>query len=129
MRILAAAVMVFAALPAWAKSPDIPAIVETHVIPGYERLADETSTLARAAGDDCSPSNTTLIASFHDAFDAWIGVSHLRFGPSEQADRAFALAFWPDPRGSTPKALGTLIRNADPVIETMNVPACWKNVG
>lgn len=118
MRFLAATVVAFAALPALADAPDIPAIVETHVIQGYERLADETSKLASAAIDDCTPSNTTLLTSYHDAFDAWIGVSHLRFGPSEQEDRAFALAFWPDPRGSTPKTLGALISDADPVIDT-----------
>ncbi|MEM6896956.1 MAG: imelysin family protein, partial [Pseudomonadota bacterium] len=52
------------------------------------------------------------------AFDAWISVSHLRFGPSEADDRAFALAFWPDPRGSTPKTLATFIRDSDPVVES-----------
>ena len=57
-------------------------------------------------------------AAYHDAFDAWTGVSHLRFGPSETEDRAFALAFWPDPRGSTPKALGTLIRDQDPAVNS-----------
>ena len=30
--------------------------------------------------------------------------------------RAFALAFWPDPRGSTPKALAALIRDEDPSV-------------
>ncbi|HBR37591.1 MAG TPA: peptidase M75, partial [Sulfitobacter pontiacus] len=50
-----------------------------------------------------------------DAFDAWIAVSHLRFGPSETDNRAFALAFWPDSRGATPKTLAGLITDADPV--------------
>jgi len=34
-------------------------------------------------------------AAYHVAFDAWMSVSHLRFGPSEADDRAFAIAFYP----------------------------------
>ena len=62
------------------------------------------------------PPERYLGRSLSRRFDAWVGVSHLRFGPSEQDDRAFALAFWPDPRGSTPKALAALIRDEDPVV-------------
>jgi predicted lipoprotein len=113
MTLTAAAMIAF---PAFADQPDIRAIVENHILPGYESLALETSELAEAAAKDCTPENPSLIAAYHDAFDAWIGVSHLRFGPSEEDDRAFALAFWPDPRGSTPKALATLIRDQDAVV-------------
>lgn len=113
MRLLALALTVVMASPAFGDQPDIRAIVEDHVLLGYETLALETSELAQTAALDCTPGNPTLIAAYHDAFDAWLAVSHLRFGPSEQDDRAFALAFWPDPRGSTPKALATLIRDED----------------
>lgn len=102
--------------PAVAASPNLKQIVDTHIIPGYQTLDTETADLAAAAAADCDPSGQTLLAAFHDAFDAWIAVSHLRFGPSERDDRAFALSFWPDPRGTTPKTLGRLIRDTDPVI-------------
>lgn len=98
-----------------AHAQDLRAIVEDHITPRYVALADRTATLAAQAQEDCTPDAPPLIAAYHDAFDAWIGVSHLRFGPSEIEDRAFALSFWPDPRGATPKALGTLIRDEDPV--------------
>lgn len=116
MRIWMHAVVMFVSASAFADTPDIRTIVETHAMPGYRALAAEASDLAIAARADCSPTNPELRTAYHDAFDAWTGVSHLRFGPSELDDRAFALAFWPDPRGSTPKALGTLIRDQDPAV-------------
>ena len=118
MRIWLTAIIMFMSSSAFADSPDIRAIVETHVLPGYRTLASESADLAAAARSDCSPSNPDLRTGYHDAFDDWVGVSHLRFGPSETDDRAFALAFWPDPRGSTAKALGTLIRDQDPVVNS-----------
>ncbi len=104
------------AVPALSDEPDVAVIVEQHILPRYELLSMEASELSATAATDCAPDNANLITAYHEAFDAWVGVSHLRFGPSEQEDRAFALAFWPDPRGSTPKALNALIRAEDPVV-------------
>ena len=116
MRRLLIVFWMLAAAPAVGEVPNVRAIVEAHVLPGYETLAEETLALSASAAADCSPQNAPLITVCNRAFDAWVGVSHLRFGPSEENNRAFALAFWPDPRGSTPKALATLIRERDPVI-------------
>ena len=118
MRIWMHAVVMFMSASAFAETPDIRTIVETHVLSGYRVLAADSADLATAARSDCSPTNPQLRAAYHDAFDAWIRVGHLRFGPSETEDRAFALAFWPDPRGSTPKTLGTLIRDEDPAVNS-----------
>ncbi|MYH58626.1 MAG: imelysin family protein [Boseongicola sp. SB0675_bin_26] len=118
MRIWISAIVIHASAPALAAGPDLQAIVETHVLPGYRTLADEADALASAASSDCRPESPALRAAYHDAFDAWIAVSHLRFGPSEHEDRAFALAFWPDPRGSTPKSLAALLRDEDPIIDS-----------
>ena len=116
MRNWISAIVILACAPAFADAPDLKAIVDTHVLPGYRTLAEEAETLASAASSDCRPDNPALRAAYHQAFDAWVGVSHLRFGPSEHDDRAFALAFWPDPRGSTPKSLAALVRDEDPVV-------------
>ncbi|MYA88951.1 MAG: imelysin family protein [Boseongicola sp. SB0662_bin_57] len=116
MRIWTSAIVILASAPAFAAAPDLKAIVDTHVLPGYRTLAEEADGLASAASSDCRPDNPALRAAYHQAFDAWIGVSHLRFGPSERGNRAFALAFWPDPRGSTPKTLAALVRDEDPII-------------
>lgn len=118
MRILTFFVALFVASTAHAQVPSSGPIVQGHVLPGYRALSTTAADLEQAAAADCSPESPELRAAYGAAFDAWVGVSHLRFGPSEVDDRAFALAFWPDPRGSTPKALGALIRAKDPIIET-----------
>ncbi|MEM7075006.1 MAG: imelysin family protein [Pseudomonadota bacterium] len=108
----------FAGCASATTAQDIGALVDQHVLPGYRTLAETTGVLRDAARADCAPDAPDLRQAYHDAFDAWVQVSHLRFGPSEAEDRAFALAFWPDPRGATPKSLATLIADEDPVIDT-----------
>ena len=116
MRHWIAALTFMIGCPSLAASPDLTEIVDGHVLSGYRLLSEESADLAEAAREDCQPSSEALRGAYHEAFDAWVSVSHLRFGPSEQDDRAFALAFWPDPRGSTPKALGTFLRDEDAVV-------------
>lgn len=101
----------------WA-TPDPVAVVKTEVLPGFETLAEKAQALEDAAQADCSPDSDALRAAWGNAFDAWVRVSHLRFGPTEVADRAFALAFWPDTRNATPKSLQGLIAAEDPVVES-----------
>lgn len=91
-------------------------VVDQHILPGFSRLAAFSGLLDEAAQAECTPDSQILRAAYNDAFDAWVAVSHLRFGPTETGERAFALAFWPDPRGSTPKTLGGLITAEDPAV-------------
>lgn len=97
-------------------APDPLEIVQKNVVPRFERLASQANLLEEAAKSDCSPDSPALRKAWAQAFDAWVEVSHLRFGPTEEQDRAFALAFWPDTRGATPKALAGLIASQDPVV-------------
>lgn len=89
--------------------------VEGHILPRFERLAQASDALANVAAADCTVASKSLVRAYSDALDAWVSASHLRFGPTEMADRAFALAFWPDSRGKTPRALGTLIAQEDTI--------------
>jgi predicted lipoprotein len=91
--------------------------VDAHVLPRFQSLATTTAELAKVAHDDCTPTQPLLRAAYGRAFDAWIAASHLRLGPSEIDGRAFALAFWPDSRGVTPRTLNTLIADQDPVAD------------
>lgn len=91
--------------------------ITEHVMPGLERLVPAADMLAAEARADCSRNSAPLRSAYHDAFDAWVSVGHLRFGPAEVENRAFALAFWPDPRGKTSKALGQLLRAKDHVVD------------
>ncbi|MEM9785245.1 MAG: DUF1513 domain-containing protein [Pseudomonadota bacterium] len=85
-------------------------IVNNHVLPRFATLAETSQTLAKVGVQDCSPTSKPLRIAYGRAFDAWIAASHMRFGPTETDDRAFALAFWPDSRGATPKTLGGLVQ-------------------
>ncbi len=89
-------------------------VLEQHIIPSYQNLVDQTAALKHRAIHSCDLE--TLKPAFGAALDAWVGVSHLRFGPSESNNRAFAIAFWPDTRSKTPKALNALIAKSDPSI-------------
>lgn len=120
MRILALALALTLPLHAHAQNhgPILTSTVETHVLPGFAVLSQATEALTQAAQTDCSPGSARLQAAYHTAFDSWISVSHLRFGPTEMQDRAFSLAFWPDTKGFTPKALSGLIASEDASVET-----------
>ncbi len=119
-RILLIALAIAAPCVAAAQTADplVAKVIDTHILPRFETLAETSDRLADAAITACTPGSETLRAAYGDAFDAWVAVSHLRFGPTEINDRAFALAFWPDSRGVTPRTLGTLIADQDPIIAT-----------
>lgn len=94
-------------------SPMTDDVINAHILPRYVALAETADALAVAATQTCDVTDETLRGAYSDAFDAWIGVSHLRFGPSEAENRAFALAYWPDTRGVTPRSLTQLITSED----------------
>ena len=94
----------------------IDGIIDAHILPRFEVLAAQTATFADMAMQECEPTSEALRGSYARAFDAWISASHLRFGPAQVDDRAFALAFWPDSRGATPRTLGKLIADQDPIV-------------
>ncbi|MGV8989320.1 MAG: imelysin family protein [Cypionkella sp.] len=87
------------ASPAWA---DFPETVQQHILPGYAAFAVASDDLAKAAMESCDPAR--LRPAFNTAFDAWIGVQHLRFGPVEQNGLGLSVEYWPDPKGSGTRA-------------------------
>lgn len=101
-----------------AQSDPISSALDNHILPRMEALSVASQDLASVAADDCAPTSVDLRAAYGKAFDAWITVSHLRFGPTETDNRAFAMAYWPDSKGFTPKALSGLLRSSDPAIQT-----------
>ena len=89
--------------------------LEKQVLPGHKRFAIATAALAEAAEGCARPS--VLRAAYHRAFDDWMGISHLRFGPAEAEGRALAIEFWPDPRGFVRRAVEGLLADEDPVVD------------
>lgn len=93
-------------------------IVANQIRYAYADLTGRTEMLAHAAKDNCNPDYPGLRENFARAFQSWSMVSHYRFGPTEEGNRAFALAFWPDKRGKTPQTLRGIITNENPAIES-----------
>ena len=89
------------------------ALVETHALPRYERLAVATNAFAEAAESFCAGGNGAgreqLRLRFHDAMDAWMGVQHLRFGPVDSRTRGFRFYFWPQARNKVGEAVAELV--------------------
>lgn len=119
-KLILAAGIALAPLALWAqtKADMVGDVVNHHILPRYAALAATSDKLAATAQTDCAATSETLRRAYDSAFDAWIAVSHLRFGPSEVNNRAFALAYWPNSRGATPKTLAALIADADPAANT-----------
>ncbi|MFY0659518.1 MAG: imelysin family protein [Shimia sp.] len=116
MRLLALTASLLLSQPAWALDPAalVDTAIDQHILPGFTALTEATGTLKNTAVEDCSSQSPALRTAYHQGFDAWMAVSHLRFGPTEEDERAFSLAFWPDTKGFTPKALSKLITSEDP---------------
>ena len=105
--------LLFMALAAPAMA-DVPRAVQDHALPGLTRFATASADLA--ALDTCEPA--ALQAGWNLAFDAWLGVAHLRLGPVEEEGRVLAIAFWPDPKGIGARQTAGLLAAADPATLT-----------
>ncbi len=124
MKIWLVALVAFAPLAAAAET-DHSALagraLNATILPGFERLVAETAALAGAAQAACAGEGAIeagpVVAAYDAAFDAWIGVEAFRFGPAQEDNAGFALAFWPDTKGSTPRALSAMIAAVDPVVD------------
>ncbi|WP_372806630.1 imelysin family protein, partial [Loktanella salsilacus] len=102
-----------AAAPAFA---GVEEVVDAHILPGYAAFEASAADLRDIAAADCTPD--AVRPAWNDTFDAWMAVSHLKFGPIEQDGASVIVAFWPDERSATPKALARLIADQDPIIDT-----------
>lgn len=113
--------LLFLLLPLQAIAQDrtdiLTAALQEHILPNFRELAVASQDLENAAVNDCAVTSEPLRDAYHAAFDAWISASHLRFGPTETNNRAFALAYWPDPKAFTPKILTRLIADEDPIVD------------
>ncbi|WP_231704001.1 imelysin family protein [Cochlodiniinecator piscidefendens] len=94
------------------------AILDEIIRPGFAQLTNQTTALATVASHTCAPQSKELRDAYGTAFDAWIELSHFRFGPTEAENRAFALSFWPDPRNAIPRTLNALITAQDPSVQS-----------
>ncbi|MBY8976872.1 imelysin family protein [Rhodobacteraceae bacterium NNCM2] len=117
-----AAVVCLALAPLTANAdPDHAGVAERAVaeiiLPGSARFAEAAEALAAAAPAECTAIDAeALRARFNEAWDAWMAIQYLRFGPLEEDNRAFQIAFWPDSRGKTGQTVARMLRTEDPAI-------------
>lgn len=120
--VLAALLMVLPlAAAAQERAEVIRGIVAEDIVGGFAALDERAAEMVDAAERDCT--HPGLHDSYSAAFLAWARVSHLRFGPSEEDNRAFALAYWPDPRGRTAKTLRRILAEGDEALLSPEVYA------
>lgn len=86
---------------------DFPDTVRQHILPGYAAFETASADLAAQAAQSCDAA--ALQPAYHAAFDAWMAVQHLRFGPVETDGRVLAILYWPDPKASGAKAQQALL--------------------
>ncbi|MWD29733.1 signal peptidase [Aquicoccus sp. SCR17] len=102
-----------AAAPA---SAGVAEVIDDQIRPNLAQFAEATAALESAAEQDCRAE--ALRPAYQSAFDAWMGVSHLRFGPMEEGGRALAISFWPDKRGMVGATVARLVAEEDPIART-----------
>ncbi|QBF30469.1 imelysin family protein [Thalassococcus sp. S3] len=107
MRRLICAALMWLPLPVAAGTVET---VDRHILPGYELFARAAQDLHLAG---CNIDAAQV--AYHATYDAWLGISHIAFGPAE--NRALAILFWPDPKDRTGRALAQLIADRDPIVE------------
>lgn len=115
---LVAALIMPLAAQAQDRAPILMDVTETHILPRFDTLPETTGALVSASLVECDPTSPALRAAYDAAFDSWISASHLRFGPTEVDGRAFAMAFWPDTKGFTTKALSQHIATEDDAVQS-----------
>ena len=108
----ALAVVLLAASPAMA---GVKEAVEDRVVPGVHSFAVQTRALAVNAAADCTPAGVRV--SYQNAYDAWMGISHLGFGPLEKDGRGLAISFWPDKRGMVASKVARLVNEEDAAVD------------
>lgn len=83
-------------------------VLDNHILPSASALSAATAELAAIPESTCISNRDAVRTAYMATFDAWLGYGHLRFGPTEVEERGFAMAFWPDSRGATPRSLQQL---------------------
>lgn len=93
-------------------------LVDQHVVPRYQQLAQQAQALSNATTALCAANNADNLKAAQSAYiktmDAWQAIQHVRFGPIEFLMRSYSLQFWPDKKNLTSKQLNQVLAEQDP---------------
>ncbi|MEP2641051.1 imelysin family protein [Roseobacter sp.] len=95
-------------------SAGVATVVDEHILPAHSAFSARTADLVTATQTCDTPA---MRVGYHAAFDAWMGLSHIQFGPIETEGLTLAITFWPDPKNQTEKAVSRLIAAQDPAVQ------------
>ncbi|MEL6207920.1 MAG: imelysin family protein [Pseudomonadota bacterium] len=86
--------------------------------PGTVAFEEATATLRQAAAPECTDVEPAALRdAFHGAWDAWMTIQHLRFGPLEDESRSLQIAFWPDSRGTVGRTVSRILATENAPVE------------
>ncbi|BBB27993.1 imelysin family protein [Neptunomonas japonica] len=93
------------------------AIIEQHVLPRYQRLADNSDVMSQQLKRLCTTPNSDNLnaaqTSFNAAQASWQGVQHIQFGPVTMLMRNHSLQYWPDKKNTGAKQLKSILKTTD----------------
>ncbi|MQX37819.1 imelysin family protein [Roseospira navarrensis] len=101
--------------PAFAddRAPSTGAALADHLQPRHAALREAAAALETAAADACAAPSPQALATLREhlsaTWAAWGALEHVAYGPIEQYNRRFRLAFWPDPRGVVARDLAEVL--------------------
>ncbi|WP_425100804.1 imelysin family protein [Tropicibacter sp. S64] len=101
-------------LAATAAFADVNSVVVDHILPRFSTFAEASTDLSEASAQDCTAE--ALKPSYNNAFDAWMGISHLQLGPLEQDGRALTIGFWPDKRGMVDSTVEKMVKSENAAV-------------
>jgi len=109
-------------------------VVNTQIIPGYERLQSSASSLDKAREKFCrNKKDTQAYSSFKNSYAefgvAWQAVQHIRFGPISYAKRDVSIQFWPDKKGYSGKRIHEFKKNTDIALSEQEFPTSRFSIG
>jgi uncharacterized protein len=84
--------------------------VEQLILPAMADFSNAAIALAEMAKLDCRAEAPALKPAFHAAFDAWLLAAPYELGPVDAQGQSLPVAFWPDPKGMTQRALAGLLQ-------------------
>jgi len=88
------------------------AIIDGQIVPAHDRFVAATEVLETALDAYCDGAVGDLdgvIAAYHGAYDGWMAVSWINFGPETLFMRPVRVHFWPDTRNALGRQLGELL--------------------
>lgn len=92
-------------------------VVDKHLIPRFEALAQSAGQMAPALQGLCATGSADarekVRKAFRDTASSLAAVDFYRFGPLAEQGRREKLAFWPDPRGTVARQLRQLTAASD----------------